>query len=154
MQTVHRRLDQFRVIRKHADDHRRKELAKQEPGRRHPDRPLHRQLRHLRHTRVMPGAEVIACNRLHPLVEAHYDHDEEEYDPVHNPVCADRHVAPMLFQAPVDQDHDQAGAEVHQERRHPDIEDSLYDLAPQPVNAFLKMQQLRRPGEMHQLTGQ
>lgn len=59
MQTVHRRLDQLRIGRKHADDHRREQLTEQKPCCRHPYRPLHRQLRHFRHTRILAGTEVI-----------------------------------------------------------------------------------------------
>ena len=36
MQTVHRRLDQLRIGRKHADDHRREQLTEQKPCCRHP----------------------------------------------------------------------------------------------------------------------
>lgn len=85
MQTVHRRLDQLRIGRKHADDHRREQLTEQKPCCRHPYRPLHRQLRHFRHTRILAGTEVITGNRLHPLVEPHDDHNKEEYHPVHDP---------------------------------------------------------------------
>lgn len=98
MQTIHCRLDQFRIGRKHADNHRRKQLTKQEPCCRHPYRPLHRQLRHLRHTRILAGTEVIAGNRLHSLVESHDNHDKEEYHPIHDPVCPNRHIAPVFFQ--------------------------------------------------------
>lgn len=59
MQTVHRRLDQLRIGRKHADDHRGEQLTEQKPCCRHPYRPLHRQLRHFRHTRILAGTEVI-----------------------------------------------------------------------------------------------
>ena len=116
MQTVHRRLDQLRIGRKHADDQRREQLTEQKPCCRHPYRPLHRQLRHFRHTRILAGTEVITGNRLHPLVEPHDDHNKEEYHPVHDPVCADRHIAAMLFQSPVNQYYDQTGTKIHQER--------------------------------------
>ena len=85
MQTVHRRLNQLRIGRKHADDHRGEQLTEQKPCCRHPYRPLHRQLRHFRHTRILAGTEVITGNRLHPLVEPHDDHNKEEYHPVHDP---------------------------------------------------------------------
>ena len=58
MQTVHRRLDQLRIGRKHADDHRREQLTEQKPCCRHPYRPLHRQLRHFRHTRILAGDKL------------------------------------------------------------------------------------------------
>lgn len=116
MQTVHRRLDQLRIGRKHADDHRREQLTEQKPCCRHPYRPLHRQLRHFRHTRILAGTEVITGNRLHPLVEPHDDHNKEEYHPVHDPVCTDRHITAMLFQSPVNQYYNQAGTKIHQER--------------------------------------
>lgn len=116
MQTVHRRLDQLRIGRKHADDHRGEQLTEQKPCCRHPYRPLHRQLRHFRHTRILAGTEVITGNRLHPLVEPHDDHNKEEYHPVHDPVCTDRHITAMLFQSPVNQYYNQAGTKIHQER--------------------------------------
>ena len=154
MQPVNRRGDQLRVAREHPDDKGGEELAAEEPRRGHADGPFHGQLRHLRHARVKPGAVVVTGNGLHPLIEAHDNHDEQEDDAVHDAVSADGHVASVCFQAAVNQDDDQAGAEVHQERRQADVEDAFDDFCFHPINAFLEVEELRRVGKMDKLPHQ
>ena len=102
------------------------ELADQEAEGCDTDTPFCCQLRHVDYAMELSGAEIVSCDRLHSLVESHDDHDEEEYDTVHDAVGSDRHVATVFFQSPVDQQDDKARAEVHQERRHPDRDDCVY----------------------------
>jgi len=71
-------------------------------------------------TVVLPCAEIVACDGLHPLVEPHDDHHEEEGQPVDDTVGPDHQVAAVLFEPLVDEDDDEAGRHVHQKGRHAD----------------------------------
>ena len=117
MQAIRGGTDQLPVIRKHTDDPRRHQLAKQEPQRSHSYRPAHRQPGHVRHPGIESGTIIITGYRLHALIKSHDNHHEKKSDTVHYTISANRHISPMLFQSPVDKDHDQAGTKVHQERR-------------------------------------
>ena len=81
---------------------------------------------------VLPGAEVVAGDRLHALVEAHDDHHEQEADAVHDAVGAERQVAAPLDELLVDEQHDDAAGEVHQERAHADGQGILGDAPVDP----------------------
>ncbi len=70
---------------------------------------------HLAHTVVQLRTVVIAGYGLHPLVEAHDNHGEEEEHTVHYAVGSDSEVAAILDHAAIDEQHDEAGAGIHQE---------------------------------------
>ena len=91
---------------------------------------------------ILLGAEVIAGNGLHTLVQSHHNHDEEIYDAVNDTEGTDGQVTVIQFKAFIDQDDNKAGSHVHQERSHTDADDIFYQYAFETVNAFLKVQKL------------
>jgi len=72
------------------------------------------------HTVELAGTVVVSGNGLHALVKAHDYHHEEEYHAVGYAVGSDGEVATVLLQPLVDEDDNEAGAEVHQEGREAD----------------------------------
>ena len=56
---------------------------------------------------------------MHPLVEPHDYHDEQEVDPVHDSVRSDREVAAVFEKLVVNEKDDYAAGEIHKERPHP-----------------------------------
>ena len=61
------------------------------------------------------SSEVVACYGLHALADAHDGHDEEEGDAVDNAVGCYGYVASVFGQSLIDEDDDEAGAELHAE---------------------------------------
>ena len=61
----------------------------------------------------MHGTIVVSSNRLHTLVDSHYNHKEQEPDTVGNAIGAHRHVTTVFHQCRIDEDDDDAGAGVH-----------------------------------------
>ena len=80
----------------------------------------YRQFQSLDDTGMLSGSEVITRNGLHSLVQSHYNHYDDKYQPVDNAESADSQIAAILFQSLIDKDYDEACRHIHQERRHAD----------------------------------
>ena len=74
----------------------------------------------LSYTLGLSGSEVIARNGLHSLVQSHYNHYDDKYQPVDNAESADSQIAAILFQSLIDKNYDEACRHIHQERGHAD----------------------------------
>ena len=127
------------------------QLAQQESERGDAGRADDGEFEHVHQTVVLPCAEIVACDGLHPLVEPHDDHHEEEGQPVDDTVGPDHQVAAVLFEPLVDEDDDEAGRHVHQKGRHADGQNLLDDPLARPVDSPVEMQQFARIGEQPEL---
>ena len=105
-------------------------------------------------TVVLLGTVVVAGDGLHPLVEAHDDHGEEEEHAVDDAVGAHGQVAAIFHHAAVDEQHNEARAGVHQERREADAEDTADDVGAQRPGVTTHVHNLRRAREDPQLPRQ
>ena len=103
---------------------------------------------------VALGAEVVACDGLHALVESDDDHHDEEHKTVRYAVGADCHIAPVAHHALVDDDDDEAGAQVDEEGRQSDSERLGHDFAAQAVDAVLEADQFALAAEQAELPEQ
>ena len=88
------------------------------------------------------GSIVVACNRLHSLVNAEHKHHEHHRNTVGYSVGTHREVASESYQLVVDEDNDDAGAYVHQEGRNADGKYIIHEFSLQLVDAFLEVEQL------------
>ncbi len=122
-----RDVEQCRIVREEHRDVAREELADRETGRRDTDGTADHVFQGPDHPVDLPRAEVVAHDRLHPLVEPHDHHHEEHRDAVHIAVGADIEVSAVKAQCAVDEDHDDARTDVHQERRQADRQDAFDD---------------------------
>ena len=104
-------------------------------------RGINRYFQHLRHARILFGAEVIAGNGLHSLIQTHHNHNEEEYQTVDNTESSDSQIPSVLFQPFINKDDDKAGGKIHQEGSHTDGQRIKNNLLFQSENAFMKMQE-------------
>ena len=114
------------------------EEAEQEPE----DGIDYRQSQHLVHPSVQLRPKVISGNRLHSLIQPHHNHHYNENQTVHDAESPDSQVAAILLQPLIDNDNDEAGCQVHQERRHADSKRIEYNLTFQTEYPPVEMQQL------------
>ncbi len=105
----------------------REKLADEESGGHHPGGKQDGMAEHPVHPVKLAGAEIVAGNRLHPLVYPEHDHGEEEDHPVDDPVGPDMKVASIVNQPLVDNDDDDGAGSVHQEGGQADGERVLDD---------------------------
>ena len=106
--SLDRQPDQFGVVREGRHRQPGRQFAHQEPGARDARGTDDRQPQHAQHTVVLPRTEVITRNGLHPLVDTHDDHHEEECQAVDDAVGPDHQVAAILLEPLVYQDDDEA----------------------------------------------
>ncbi len=90
MQPVARKGYQFFVTGKHRSDLFRKKVYHKESESRDACRRDDRFFQYLRHSLEKQGAEVIAGNRLHTLIQSHHNHDKQIGDTVDNAVSSYR----------------------------------------------------------------
>ena len=65
---------------------------------------------------VLLRTEVIAYNRLHSHRQPQYNHYIEYQQSVDNAICPDGHIASVLLEAVVYDNHNDTCRDVHQER--------------------------------------
>lgn len=68
------------------------------------------------HTVVLLRTEVIAYNRLHSHRQPQYNHYIEYQQSVDNAICPDGHIASVLLEAVVYDNHNDTCRDVHQKR--------------------------------------
>lgn len=68
------------------------------------------------HTVVFLRTEVIAYNRLHSHRQPQYNHYIEYQQSVDNAICPDGHIASVLLEAVVYDNHNDTCRDVHQKR--------------------------------------
>ena len=109
--------EQFGVMREEQDHPPRHELPEQEHAAHNHRGADGSQFERAQHTVVLPGAVVVANDRLHTLVESHDDHCEHEDEPVDYAVGGNSYVTSVRLELVVEDDHHKAMGDVHQERR-------------------------------------
>ena len=134
-----RQADQLGIVRKGRHRQPGRQLAHQEPGARDARGTDDRQPQHAQHTVVLPRTEVITRNGLHPLVDAHDDHHEEESQPIDDTVSTDIEIAAVLLESLVDEDDNHARSQVHEEWSQSDSDDVFHQYSPQTVYSFMEM---------------
>ena len=81
---------------------------------------------------------VVSRNGLHSHGDTHYNHDKEHLDTVEDTECTDGHITSIVEQTVVDENHDVAGAHIHNEGRHADGKNVGYDVLFQSHAVTLK----------------
>ncbi|MPM87580.1 hypothetical protein SDC9_134680 [bioreactor metagenome] len=64
----------------------------------------------------VPGSKIVACNRLHSLVDSHYNHDKKCSKPVNDTISAYSKVSTMLDKPLVKDNDYYTGYSIHQKR--------------------------------------
>src|SRR5699024_4339616 len=85
---------------------------------------------------------------LHALVESVHNHHEEHQHAVHDAVGSDGDVAARFFEGVVDEDDDDTGADVEQERGQTDGEHLAYDGSDEAERTALEVQEVFAVEEM------
>ena len=93
------------------------------------DADLHREHIDVLEAVGVAGAVVVAGDGLHTLADAEDEHHHQSAEGVHDAVGAHGKVAAVAQQLVVEHRHHEGGADVHQERAHPDEGDVAEDVA-------------------------
>ena len=124
-------------VRSIDEEHRHlpgKELSQQESRRRHANRTHDSLPQDLQHPVVPPGAVIVPHDGLHALIQSRNDHQEEHRHPINDAIRPDRHVATVLPERFVHDDHYRRSTEVQQKRSHTDRKDLAHDRRLQAEN--------------------
>ena len=82
---------------------------------------------------------VVAADGLHTHGDSHDNHDEKERDTVHDTEGTDGQIAVIQLQSLVDEDDNEAGRYVHEERGQTDADDVFHQDPFQPIDAPVKV---------------
>ena len=139
-QSRDRKLCQFRIRCKDAHHQVRHQHTDQKAESGHCRGIDYRQSQHLVHPSVQLRPKVISGNRLHSLIQPHHNHHYNENQTVHDAESPDSQVAAILLQPLIDNDNDEAGCQVHQERRDEDdmrMEKDLLPIASDRIQSYV-----------------
>ena len=116
--------DEFRICGKSLHDEFGKQFAEDEARGHHQSGIADGLVEDIPHAAMELCAVVVARYGLHPLIEAHDNHGEDEQDAVHYAVGSHGQVSALFHHFPVDKQHHEAGTGIHEEGRESDGEDA------------------------------
>lgn len=125
----------FFVVREQMCQHMGTELAHDEACKNDNFGTQNGEPQRLPNTWILLGSPVVAHDGLHALVQSHHHHDEQEHYTIHNAIGRNGCVAAVLQHTFIYEQHDQAGAQVHEERTHAHGNDLADDGWAEVINA-------------------
>ena len=125
--TAYRQINQLIAIGEESRYGMREKLTNHEPAARNHYPGDNPQSQRLFHPVYLLCAEVVPHDWLHSHSQPQNNHYIKRQQPIDDAIRADSHIAPIVLQTVIDDNHDGTRTHIHQEWRHTDGEDTFYN---------------------------